>query len=136
VISTASNGEDTCTGAMIGILIIIAFSVAGFMLMINAVTTSDVGAGTILFYILVIPGIGCAIGIPILIRSTMRGTATLQSRMRVQTSTVERSFVHVPPPFCSSCGGKINSEHVDWVGPLSVKCPYCGATLATEKREI
>jgi uncharacterized Zn-finger protein len=25
---------------------------------------------------------------------------------------------------------------VEWVGPLSIKCPYCGATLNTAKREV
>jgi len=132
----ASDTESNCGGVMAGVLIIMAFGVAGFMLMINAVTTTDAGAGTILFYILVIPGIGCAIGIPLIVRSGMRGATTLQTRTRPPVTPVERSFVHVPPSFCSSCGGSINSEHVDWVGPLSVKCPYCGATLATEKREV
>ncbi len=48
----------------------------------------------------------------------------------------EKSFVHEPPRFCTDCGASLSSEEIEWVGPLSVKCPYCGATHATEKREV
>ncbi|MFO7836794.1 MAG: hypothetical protein R6V83_09070, partial [Candidatus Thorarchaeota archaeon] len=33
------------------------------------------------------------------------------------------------PERCPSCGASLSPETVDWVGPLEVKCSYCGATV-------
>jgi hypothetical protein len=48
----------------------------------------------------------------------------------------EKSYIHEPPRFCTDCGASLSSEEIEWVGPLSVRCPYCGATHKTEKREV
>ncbi|MEM2142615.1 MAG: hypothetical protein QXQ81_05115 [Candidatus Thorarchaeota archaeon] len=51
-------------------------------------------------------------------------------------STGHRRVVLVPPNFCSRCGASLPAEKVDWVGPLQVACPYCGATLSAVEREL
>ena len=48
----------------------------------------------------------------------------------------EKTFIHAPPQKCNQCKASLSSEEIEWVGPLSIKCPYCGATHATEKREV
>jgi predicted RNA-binding Zn-ribbon protein involved in translation (DUF1610 family) len=98
----------------------------------------------ILLFMMGFPMIGCVIGFAIIYKtngsgffmgSAFRPQGLFRPAYR-QEKTVERSFVHEPPGFCSSCGGNITTEDVEWVGPLSVKCPYCGATLPTTKREV
>jgi predicted RNA-binding Zn-ribbon protein involved in translation (DUF1610 family) len=37
-------------------------------------------------------------------------------------------------PYCSQCGAKLDSELVEWVGPISYKCPSCGHTHKAEAR--
>lgn len=48
----------------------------------------------------------------------------------------EKSYIHEPPDVCPNCKAAISSEEVEWVGPLTARCPYCGASLKTQKREI
>jgi len=40
------------------------------------------------------------------------------------------------PPFCSQCGAKLDSELVDWIGPLRFKCPSCGRTGKAEETQF
>ncbi len=126
------------TGMMCGIAIIVLGGISGLILFI-----SNVGGDSFpfsLFYLLGIPFIAVMIGVTLILRSvpfpggSMFGRRTGRSIDRVPAS--EASFIHETPSTCSSCGASINAEIVEWVGPLSIKCPYCGATLNTEKREV
>lgn len=33
------------------------------------------------------------------------------------------------PTQCPSCQAPVSHETIDWVGPLTAKCSYCGSTL-------
>ncbi len=35
------------------------------------------------------------------------------------------------PPTCSRCGGPLRPNEVEWLGPASAECPYCGSTITT-----
>ena len=43
--------------------------------------------------------------------------------------------VYLIPANCPSCNGSLDSDSVDWIGPLQAKCPHCGATVEAEMRE-
>ncbi|MFW9908008.1 MAG: hypothetical protein ACFFEF_05490 [Candidatus Thorarchaeota archaeon] len=133
-----SNDEPNMLGLCAGMAIIMIFFFGGFISMFMF-DIWEMGVGAILFFMMGIPMIGAIIGIAIIIKTNgafgiMR---PFLSQARYGTGrTAERSYVHEPPSFCSSCGGSISAENIEWVGPLSVKCPYCGATLPTAKREV
>ncbi|MGY5879151.1 MAG: hypothetical protein RTV31_02825 [Candidatus Thorarchaeota archaeon] len=55
--------------------------------------------------------------------------------IRSDTPSRQKSVYRVPP-ICPSCGADINTETVDWVGPLQAKCPYCGATVEAQERVL
>jgi predicted RNA-binding Zn-ribbon protein involved in translation (DUF1610 family) len=38
----------------------------------------------------------------------------------------EPSMTYRTPPFCSQCGASLDSDLVEWVGPLRFRCPSCG----------
>lgn len=42
--------------------------------------------------------------------------------------------VYMVPSHCPSCGESINTEEIDWVGPLQAKCPNCGGAIDAEER--
>ena len=135
--SDDSSGKR-CATTIIGLIIIVGGFFGGFMQFFWA-DTYDVG--TILFYVLVVPMISALIGIGVILygmRNSIGQTGLIGLTANRQTTAVsrEKSYVYEPPRFCSDCGAAITSEGIEWVGPLSVKCPYCGATLSTEKREI
>ena len=46
------------------------------------------------------------------------------------------AVVYGPPTTCPSCGAELSEENVDWVGPLRLQCPYCGATIDAVKRTL
>ncbi|MFW9845589.1 MAG: hypothetical protein ACFFD6_02490 [Candidatus Thorarchaeota archaeon] len=49
------------------------------------------------------------------------------------TSGYDRREDHFEVPrYCSSCGSKIDSELIEWVGPMRFKCPSCGTTHRAE----
>ena len=104
------------------------------------IDTSNVG--TILFYVMVVPMVSFLVGAGILIYGMkdsmpMRGFGLFGAMgARNAEAPKEKTFIHEPPRFCSDCGATMSSEGIEWVGPLTVKCPYCGATQATEKREV
>ncbi len=140
---TGQTDEPNVMGMCAGIAVIIVFFFGGFISLFMF-DVFNLGVGMILFFLMGIPMIGCLIGFAIiyktngsrgLIGSAFRPVGLFRPAYS-QERTVEKNFVHEPPTFCSSCGGNITAEDVEWVGPLSVKCPYCGATLPTTKREI
>jgi hypothetical protein len=135
--SEGSSGKR-CATMIIGMIIIVGGFFGGFM-QFFWMDTYDVG--TILFYVLVIPMISALIGIGVIlygVRSSLGkvGTFGLAAGPRYSSASKEKSYVYEPPRFCTDCGAALTSEGIEWVGPLTIKCPYCGATHATEKREI
>jgi len=44
--------------------------------------------------------------------------------------------IYQSPSICPSCGAFISSEDVDWVGPLQLKCPYCGYIMEAEEKRF
>jgi DNA-directed RNA polymerase subunit RPC12/RpoP len=135
--SEGSSGKR-CATTISGMIIIVVGFFGGFM-QFFWMDTYDVG--TILFYVLVVPMVSALIGIGVIlygIRDSVgnAGLIGLTANRQAAAMLKEKSYVYEPPRFCSDCGAAITSEGIEWVGPLSVKCPYCGATLSTEKREV
>lgn len=98
---------------------------------------------TILLYMMLIPMMSFCIGAGIIVYGnkdsmplTRRGFGLFGPMARIDNTPREKSYIHEPPSFCSDCGASLSSEEIEWVGPLTVKCPYCGATHRTEKREV
>jgi hypothetical protein len=133
-----SSGKRIAT-MIIGMIVMVGGFFGGFM-QFFWIDTSNVG--TILFYVMVVPMVSFLIGAGIMIYGMkdamprrgfglfgMMGAAAAEPPK-------EKTFIHEPPRFCSDCGATMSSEGIEWVGPLTVKCPYCGATHATEKREV
>ena len=108
-------------------------------MMINGITSDDIGIGMILFYALGIPMIGIIIAMPLILKgigSEGGSPFGLFGIQRVRSTPEEASYIHEPPHFCSECGASLSMENVEWAGPLTVRCPYCGNTMKTEKRKI
>ncbi len=40
------------------------------------------------------------------------------------------------PPVCHKCGADVNPEEVDWVGPDTVRCAHCGASLVVTTERL
>jgi len=129
-------------GICAGLAVIVITFFGGFIFMMSNIR--DLGIGQILFFMMVVPMIGFFVGFAIIIKTNpgsgfaggLFGGSFFRHRYGLATQTVEKNYIHEPPAFCSSYGGSITSENIEWVGPLSVKCPYCAATLPTSKREI
>jgi hypothetical protein len=133
-----SSGKRIAT-MVIGMIVMVGGFFGGFM---QFFWMDDMNVGSILFYVMVIPMMSALIGVGIMIYGMkdsmpMRGFGLFgMMGARPAEAPKEKSFIHEPPRFCSECGATMSSEEIEWVGPLSVKCPYCGATHATEKREV
>ncbi|MHA1943217.1 MAG: hypothetical protein ACW96M_02365 [Candidatus Thorarchaeota archaeon] len=133
-----SSGKRIAT-MVIGMIVMIGGFFGGFM---QIFWMDNWEVENILFYMMVVPMMSFLIGAGIMIYgmkdSMSRGGFGLFGMMgaRAREAPKEKSFIHEPPSFCKECGASLSSEEIDWVGPLSVRCPYCGATHATEKREV
>ena len=132
-----SSGKK-CTFMIIGIIVIIGGFFGGFM---QFFWMDNLDIGMILFYVLVIPMISFLVGAGIIIygmkdsmQASRMGLFSARSTRREESK--ERTYIHEPPSTCKDCGASLSAESIEWVGPLSVKCPYCGATHSTEKREV
>ena len=132
-----SSGKQ-CGFMIVGLIVIVGGFFGGFMQMFNA---GDLEVGTILFYVLVVPMISFLVGAGIIVygmRDSMSQSGMgffASASMRTRESK-ERTYIHEPPRFCKDCGASLSAESIEWVGPLTVRCPYCGATHPTEKREV
>ncbi len=40
------------------------------------------------------------------------------------------------PQKCFNCGASIHTEKVNWTGPDSIECPYCGQALTVNFEKI
>ncbi len=67
---------------------------------------------------------------------TTSGVTSYSDGSRYSERTRERRVIYQVPPRCPSCGAGINSEIVDWVGPLQAQCPYCRATIEVIGRDL
>ncbi len=54
-------------------------------------------------------------------------------RFPAESNIIE--YVLEPPDECDDCGASLSAENVDWVGPRSVKCPYCGNTIEVVRKK-
>jgi hypothetical protein len=54
------------------------------------------------------------------------------------TSSGGTSTILMPrvPEKCSNCGAVIHTKRVNWTGPNSVECSYCGSVLSVEFERI
>ncbi len=120
-----------------GILVIIVFFFGGFL---SFIWMDDWNVGSILFRMMVLPFVGFIIGAAMIIYASgglqQRTGIGLFGMVRPTEPSRDRSFVHDLPEKCPNCKAQIGSETVDWVGPLTARCPYCGSSIRTEKREL
>ena len=119
-----SSGKRVAT-LIIGLIVMVGGFFGGFM-QFFWVDTHDVG--TILFYVLFVPMISFLVGAGIIIygmKDSMPGFGMFG--VQRTTTTSEKSYVLEPPRFCKDCGANLDPEDIQWVGPLTIKCPYCGA---------
>jgi hypothetical protein len=133
------------TRICVGVSIIVGTFLGGMILMIDSITSGYFDVGLILFYTLGLPFIGMIIAIPIMITCVQSGSRTTSGRTitiaasqpATQVGPVPAAtYVYEPPTSCPDCGGKLTSANVDWVGPLTLKCPYCGSTVQALKRQV
>ncbi|TFF94902.1 hypothetical protein EU546_04310 [Candidatus Thorarchaeota archaeon] len=119
-----------------GIGIMMLFFIGGFIMMIMGLEAGDMGVGMILFWIFVVPIIGIVIGMPLILKSVDGAGMGLLGSIQASDESDESSYIHEPPNYCKSCGAALSVENAEWAGPLTVKCPYCGATMPTVKRHV
>jgi hypothetical protein len=129
-----SNGTNVM-GIMAGVCVIMISFFGGFLFMIDNIDTLSVGG--ILFFILVVPMIGCFIGLAVIMRSSKWNfmPGGMFKAPRPATSS-EVTYVEELPTICPNCKASIATDSIEWVGPLTAKCPYCGSAIRTEKRRI
>ena len=126
-----SSGKRVAT-MVIGMIVMVGGFFGGFM-QFFWMDARDVG--TILFYVMVVPMVSFLVGAGIMVygmKDDMQSGRIGLFGMGSRAAPKEKSYIYEPPRFCSA----LSSEEIEWVGPLSVRCPYCGATHATEKREV
>ena len=130
-----SSGKRIAT-MIIGMIVMIGGFFGGFM---QFFWMDDMNVGTILLYVMVIPMVSFLIGAGIILYGMKDALPTRGIGLFGVTrpdEKKEKTFIHEPPRFCEDCGAALSAEGIEWVGPLTVRCPYCGATHATEKREV
>ncbi len=133
-----SSGKRIAT-MVIGMIVMIGGFFGGFM---QFFWLDTYNTGTILLWMVVVPMLSFCIGAGIIMYGMKDAMPTrgigLFGPMTARNidTPKEKTYIHEPPRFCSDCGATLSSEGIEWVGPLTVKCPYCGATHATEKREV
>ncbi len=54
--------------------------------------------------------------------------------LHTEPKSQNQKKVYMVPSNCPSCGVSIDTEEIDWVGPLQAKCPNCGAAIDAEER--
>ena len=56
----------------------------------------------------------------------------------IEREVVEREVLLTRriPPKCHKCGADVNPEEVDWIGPDTVRCPHCGASLVVRTERL
>ncbi|MHA2067693.1 MAG: hypothetical protein ACXABY_25305, partial [Candidatus Thorarchaeota archaeon] len=64
------------------------------------------------------------------------GDAMYSDSGRLSYRRSSQRLAYQVPSRCPSCGGTLNSEQVEWVGPLQAQCPYCLATVNAVERDF
>jgi len=132
---TGENGESNPLGMVAGICIMMLFFFGGFIFMIGNIDT--LGITGILFFMMVVPMIGFFLGFVVIYKTNKNVFPTYGMFRPVrQAGSSEASYVHETPEKCPNCKGILSAENVEWVGPLTAKCPYCGSSVKTEKRRV
>ncbi len=56
----------------------------------------------------------------------------------IEREVVEREVLLTRriPPKCHKCGADVNPEEVDWIGPDTVRCTHCGASLVVTTERL
>lgn len=56
----------------------------------------------------------------------------------VEREVVEREVLLTRriPPKCHKCGADVNPEEIDWIGPDTVRCTHCGASLVVKTERL
>jgi hypothetical protein len=59
-------------------------------------------------------------------------------RDKKSTPAEEKSSILVPriPLKCHNCGASVNGKKVNWTGPTSIECSFCGSTLQVELERV
>jgi hypothetical protein len=120
----------------VGIAVIVGFFFGGFLLMLWQLESSDPSVFTILFFMMGFPLIGCGIGLPLILKSSGATTMASTGMFRVTRQEEAPSYVFEVPNSCPNCKASLNSEIIEWVGPLTIQCPYCSTTQKAEKKRI
>ncbi|MBN2230898.1 MAG: hypothetical protein JW779_15020 [Candidatus Thorarchaeota archaeon] len=129
------DNEFNLMGMMAGVCIMVLSFFGGFLFMISNIDTLNIGG--ILFFIMVVPMIGFFIGFAVMYKTNKKSfsSAGMFGSARPSAGSSE-SFVYEPPERCPNCKGVLSAENIEWVGPLTAKCPYCGSSVKTEKRRV
>ncbi len=128
------NGESNPVGMMAGICIMMLSFFGGFLFMIENI--DSLGIGGILFFMMVIPMIGFFIGFVVIYKTNKNFFPKYGMFKPARASDNEVGYVYEPPEKCPNCKGVLSAENIEWVGPLTAKCPYCGSSVRTEKRRL
>lgn len=129
-----TEGDSNPVGIMAGICIMMLSFFGGFFFMIENIDT--LGIGGILFFVMVIPMIGFFLGFAVIYKTNKSVFPKYGMFRPVEPGLNEVSYVYEPPERCPNCKGVLNAENIEWVGPLTARCPYCGSSVKTEKRRV
>ncbi len=60
------------------------------------------------------------------------------SKTVVDREVIEREVLLTRriPPRCHKCGADVNPEEVNWIGPDTVRCQHCGASLGVKTERL
>ncbi|MFW9918791.1 MAG: hypothetical protein ACFFED_04280 [Candidatus Thorarchaeota archaeon] len=129
-----ADNEGNPVGMMAGICIMMLSFFGGFLFMIDNI--DNLGVGGILFFLMVVPMLGFFIGFVVIYKTNKNIFPTTGMFRPTRSTSHEVSYVYEPPEKCPNCKGILSAETIEWVGPLTAKCPYCGSSVKTEKRRV
>ena len=78
------------------------------------------------------PGILILVAISGLAEAGIRLYVNAQEQKAVSTAeaqALEEKRATILPDKCPNCGSPATMENVEWIGPLSAKCSFCGTVL-------
>ncbi|MBE0527242.1 hypothetical protein E4H12_04235 [Candidatus Thorarchaeota archaeon] len=72
------------------------------------------------------------------LNGTIEGDAFIRAEVSASSTTIEREVMvaRKVPETCFKCNAALNPQEIEWVGPDSVRCSHCGATLAVTTERI
>lgn len=71
-------------------------------------------------------------------KKTRRSRQSARKQSYDDSVTTDRQTIVMPriPEKCFNCGASIRPEKVDWIGPNSIECPFCGQALTVPFEKI